>query len=115
MNKDMYDALASIISVQQRGKEGTDVFAVGEQLKDLAANEPRSCELLIHDLQVKKMDLTAAARKIKDYADKHRTGNFAYVSPATAEGILRKFYGLPSREEARAASEPAEIDLSAFL
>ena len=115
MNKDMYDALAGIIADQQRGKEGTDVFAVGEQLKDIAADEPASCELLLRDLQVKDMDLTAAAKKIKDYADKHRTGKFAYVSPAKAEEILRGFYGLPSREEARAQQDAGEIDLAAFF
>lgn len=110
-----YTALLEIIATQQKGQMGKPEFAVGEQLKDISRNEPVSCELLLRDLAVKEMNLAAAAAKIKEHADKHRTGNFSYVSPADADAILRKFYGLPERGSEEASEGSGEIDLNAFL
>ena len=39
--------------------------------------------------------LSRAEKMIKAYADSHKTGNFACVTPAEADRILREFYGLP--------------------
>ena len=33
-------------------------------------------------------------KKIKDFADKNKTGSFACVIPSEAERIIREFYGL---------------------
>lgn len=86
------------IAALQKGLEGTDAWVVGEQLKEICEN-PACAELVEKDLEAEGMGLKDCAAKIKAYADKHRKGNFAYVSPATAEGIIREFYGLPGKEE----------------
>lgn len=88
------------IEAQQKGKgTGTPAWMVGEQLKDMLRNEPWLEDLLDKDLDVKEMSLAAAEKKIKAYADGHKSGNFACVTPAVAEGILREFYGLPGGEK----------------
>ena len=91
------------ITAQQKGREGTPAWMVGEQLKDMCRDDARCEALLDKDLDVKDMSLEKAAAKIKAFADKNKTGNFACVTPVQADGILREFYGLPGREETRAA------------
>lgn len=83
------------ITAQQKGKDGTPAWMVGEQLKDMCRMDPRCEELLDKDLDVKEMGLEKAAAKIKEFADKHKTGNFSCVTPIQADRILREFYGLP--------------------
>ena len=83
-----------IITKAQKGLEGTDAFAVGEQLKELC-EDPRCAELVAKDLETKGMNLTDCAAKIKAYADSRRKkgANFSFVSPAVAEklrGAVRK-------------------------
>ena len=82
------------ISAQQP-KERIPVWMVGEQLKDILRAEPSLAELVAQDLDVKEMSLAACEKKIKAFADAHKTGNFACVIPSEAERIIRKFYGLP--------------------
>lgn len=113
------EKLTEIIEAQQKGKENTDVYCVGEQLKDIGAESEHNREILIQDLQIAEMDLVHAAAKIKEYADKNRKGARCFcVTPKVAAGILREFYGLasaePEREKTPAADE-SYIDLSAFL
>lgn len=107
------------IEAQQAKEAGrTDASMVGEQLKDICRAEPRSAELIEKDLDVKEMSLKAAAAKIKAFADKHKTGNFACVTPAEAEGILRDFYGLGERTDDLHPFDPHAgkiIDLGDFL
>lgn len=92
----MTDAeLCRIIEEQQKEKEGTDAFTVGEQLKDMAKSDPAIARILSEDLQRSGMGIQDAAKEIKKYADASRKGNFSFVSPKKAEEILRKFYGLP--------------------
>ena len=112
--------LERIIAEQQKGHENEPVFMIGEQLKEIAAKEPRSAELLAQDLTVKEMSLEAAAKKLQEYSDQHHgKARYFCISPIVAEGILRKFYGLPERDEAGAAPAPAPsddyIDLSSYL
>ncbi len=83
------------IQAQQKGKDGTPAWMVGEQLKDMCREDPRCEDLLDKDLDVKEMSLEKAAAKIKEFADKHKTGNFSCVTPIQADRILREFYGLP--------------------
>ena len=92
------------IEKAQQGLEGTDAFAVGEQLKEIC-EDPACAELVAKDLEQKGMSLQDCAAKVKAYADAHRKkgANFSYVSPKAAEGIIREFYGLPGR----AAQPPA--------
>lgn len=104
------------IEAQQKGREGTAPWMVGEQLKDMLRAEPRLEDLLDKDLDVKDMSLAAAERKIKAYADGHKSGGFACVTPAVADGILREFYGLPKRGERSAEGKPGKIiNLEDFL
>lgn len=93
-----------LIEDQQKGKENTAPWMVGEQLKEICRREPESAELIAKDLEGKGMGLEDAEKKIKAYADKHRTGNFACVPPSVADQIIREFYGLP----AAGAKKPAE-------
>ena len=88
------------ISAQQ-GKEGTPVWMVGEQLKDICHNEPKSAELVAQDLDVPQMSLMHSEKQIKAYADSHRQGNFACVIPSVAERIIREFYGLTTEPAAQ--------------
>ena len=91
------------IEAQQKGREGTAPWMVGEQLKDMCRMDSRCEDLLDKDLDVKEMSLEKAAAKIKEYADKHKTGNFACVTPMQADRILREFYGLPGGTDTSSA------------
>jgi hypothetical protein len=113
------------INAQQKGKgTGTPAWMVGEQLKDMIRMDPRCEDLLDKDLNVKEMSLERAAAMIKAFADSHKTGNFACVTPMQADKILREFYGLPGGEEriATSAAPPRNdreerkiVDLADFL
>ena len=123
------EAIKRIEEQQAKLKEGTAAWVVGEQLKDICHREAKSAELIAQDLQVKEMSLVEAEKQIKKYADAHRTGNFACVSPQKADEILRKFYGLPGapgKEAEVPVAEPAHemkptegavgiVDLADFL
>lgn len=109
-------AIKAIEAQQEKLTPNSPQWVVGEQLKDICRREPSSAELILQDLQRKGMGLSDAEGKIRAYADAHRTGSFAFVSPAVAEQILREFYGLPAAAAA-AAPTPASgaLDLSDFL
>ena len=100
MNAIQEQAIQAIEAQQAKVKERSPQWMVGEQLKDICRLEPRSAELIAQDLQVKKMSITEAEKKIKAFADAHKTGSFACVTPAEADRILREFYGLPVAGEA---------------
>lgn len=112
------------IEALQAGIEGSPGWMVGQQLKDICAGDDHCAELVLHDLEDKSMDLNAAAKKIKEWADKQkRVGNCVCVPPNVAEKIIREFYGLPERMPADRRSEPPKeeaknpdiLDLSAFF
>ena len=109
-----------LIEQQQKGHEKEPRFMIGEQLKEIAEREPLSAELLERDLQIKDMDLAAAERELQKYADGHKGSAKVFcITPAVAENILRKFYGLQPAG-AEAGPKPAEtqegyIDLSEYL
>lgn len=116
-------ALAKILE-QQEGKLHTDVWMVGQQLKDILKADPSLEEIVDKDLDVKEMSLARCARKIKAWADeqhKQVKGNCVCVPPDVAEGIIREFYGLPAAtaEPAPAPSPVPEednpFDFSTFL
>lgn len=105
----------------QQGKERTAVWMVGEQLKEICEREPKAAELVAQDLEVPEMSLANCEKKIKAFADKNKTGNFACVTPIEAERIIREFYGLDKPEQKEAAKPKEEksagtiIDLADFL
>ena len=95
----MDKAMEAIAAQQRKVQERYAPWMVGEQLKDMLRREPAMAELIAQDLTAGGMSLTAAEAKIKAFADKHMTGNFACVTPAEAEGILREYFGLPKAGE----------------
>ena len=118
------------IEAQQKGKENTALWMVGEQLKDICRREPRAAELVDKDLDVKEMSIAECEKKIKAWADAHKKGSCAVVPPNVAEEIIRKFYGIPATkggpsqspaatalpDAGRAKSASSEIiDFTAFL
>ena len=104
------DAIRAIEAQQAKENPRSPQWMVGEQLKDICRREPQSAELIAQDLEKGSMSITEAEKKIKAYADKHKTGSFSCVTPIEADRILREFYGLP---EPGAASEPLPAPVAA--
>ena len=92
----------------QQGEEDTPVWAVGEQLKDMLEQDPAGQDIVLQDLAVPEMSLANCEKKIKAYADAHKTRNFACVTPKVAEEIIRKFYGIQKTEAGGPVAKPAE-------
>lgn len=107
MSEKLQAAITAITA--QQPTERTAVWMVGEQLKDMLRAEPHLAELVLEDLQSKEMSLANCEKKIKAYADKHKTGSFACVIPSEAETIIRDFYGLPKAGEAPAGQIPDNV------
>lgn len=78
----------------QQPTERTPVWMVGEQLADIIRHDPAAQEIVSRDLDAASMSLVDCEKKLKAYADKHKTGNFACVIPVEAEKIIREFYGI---------------------
>lgn len=111
MNQTQEQAVREIARAQEGVKERSAAWMVGEQLKDICRNEPESARLILQDLSGGGMGLADAEKQIKAFADRHRVGSCAVVTPEDADGILRKFYGLPGRQEAQEAhTVPARPD-----
>ena len=112
------------IEAQQKGLEGTDSYMAGQQLKEICRREPECAQLVLTDLDNPDMSLKAAAGKIKAWADakqKETKAKCVCVPPDVAEGILRKFYGLPDAPDAgQSQPEPVTeaapiLDLASFF
>lgn len=99
----------------QQGKDRTAVWMVGEQLKDIIRHDERLQEIVAQDLERDGMGLAECEKKIKAFADKHKTGNFACVIPAEAEKIIREFYGLGEAAEAEARPMGKVVDLASYF
>lgn len=78
----------------QQPAQRTAVWMVGEQLADIIRHDPAAQEIVSRDLDAKGMGLADCEKKIKAFADAHKTENFACVIPAEAEKIIREFYGI---------------------
>lgn len=111
-------AIQRLREQQSRVKERSPQWMVAQQLMDLVRAEPQCAEILAQDLEVEAMSITEAEKKIKAFADSHKTGGFSCVTPAESDRILREFYGLPPRPAgARDGLEPAGglgLDLADF-
>ena len=100
------------IEFQQTGKEGTPAFMIGEQLKGIIRDNPYAAEIVGADLDIKEMNLDAAAAMFEKYSDEHRAGKTCFcITPDVADKLLRDFYKIP--EKGGAAS--GFIDLASFL
>lgn len=124
MNEKLINEVIQKIDLQQKGKEGTAVYGVGEQLKDICRRTQGAAELVLRDLDVEEMSIDKCEKKIKERADelhKKKGGSSVCVTPAEADGIIRKFYGIPdnSPDNGQAVTEekikPDIIDLESFL
>lgn len=124
MNEKLINEVIQKIDLQQKGKEGTAVYGVGEQLKDICRTTQGAAELVLRDLDVEEMSIDKCEKKIKERADelhKKKGGSSVCVTPAEADRIIRKFYGIPnnSPDNGQAVTEekikPDIIDLESFL
>lgn len=97
-------AIRAIEAQQEKAREHSHQWMVGEQLKDICRMEPRSAELIAQDLTVDAMGIVEAEKKIAAFAKKH--GGCA--SPIEAEQVLREFYGLPAAGEAAPGTAPEQ-------
>lgn len=95
MNSIQEQAIQAIEAQQAKVRTHSNVWLVGEQLKDICRMEPRSAELIAQDLAVASMGITSAEKKIAAFAEK-RGGR---VETMEADRILREFYGLPPAGE----------------
>jgi septation ring formation regulator EzrA len=94
----------------QQGKERSAVWMVGEQLKEIISHEPHLQEIVSQDLDVAEMSLAKCEEKIKEFADKNKTGNFSCVTPIEAEKIIREFYGLNESESSAPSTAPLTLE-----
>jgi len=100
-------AIRLIEDQQKKEKELSAPWMVGEQLKEMAREHPAWAELIAQDLEHGGHTLKEAEKRIKAWADTHRTGNYSCVTPARAEQILRAYFGLPEIGAAAPAPAPA--------
>ena len=113
----MTDRAIELLEEQQRKvKERSAPWLVAEQLKDICRREPHSAKILAQDLENASMSITEAEKKIKAFADGHRSDGFGCVLPGEADAILREFYGLgaPGGTAAESGS-PKILNLADFL
>ena len=109
-------AIALLNEQQSKVKERSAPWMVAEQLKDICRQEPDSAELIAQDLENPEMGIVQAEKKIKAFADAHKTGSFSCVTPSEAEDILREFYGLGAAGTAPAGRDaPKVLNLADFL
>ena len=113
------EALHALIKKQQAGHKNEPLYMIGMQLLEIADREPESAGLLLQDLTRDGMKLSDAAAMLQKHADgiaKPKHLRCVCITPQIAEGLLRKFYGLPDPAEAPvSAPEPDFLDLSSFL
>ena len=107
-------AISLLQEQQSKVKERSASWMVAEQLMDICRREPHSAELIARDLENPEMGIIQAEKKIKAYADSHKTGGFSCVTPSEAEEILREFYGLGAAG-ANAGDAPKLLSLADFL
>lgn len=108
------DTAIEKIAEQQKGKENTAAYMVGEQLKDIIRGSERAAELVIQDLENPDMSIERCERKIKEYADeqkKKENNSCVCVPPNVAEGIIRKFYGISEQAKAEKSGTVSLMDL----
>ena len=91
-----------LIEKQQSGKDNTPAFVIGLHLIDMMKQDGRIEAILAEDLQNPDMSLERCAGKLKEAADEKHSktkSSCIVLTPAEAEKIIRKFYGLPDAEE----------------
>ena len=98
------------IKKQQSGKENSPAWMIGMQLIDMIKDEPAISGIVEEDLQNPDMSLDKCADAMRKHADEIHSknrGSCVCITPAEAEKVIRKFYGLPDRTERQEpAAEP---------
>ena len=118
--------LEKIIREQQRGKEDSHEYCIGEHLLDMARRSSLTAELLEQDLAVPGMSLADAAQQMQLYADKKeaqrtkkegKKNGGVGITQMEAEKILRGFYHLPEEDAAQPAAGGSApiVNLADFL
>lgn len=101
------------IKKQQSGKENSPAWMIALQLIDMIKAEPELSRIIEEDLQNPDMSLVKCADAMKKHADEIHSknkGSCVCITPAEAEKVIRKFYGLPDRTERQElAAEQAPI------
>ena len=116
MNSQQEEAVRRLREQQAGVKEHSAPWMVAQQLMDICRHEPASAGLILQDLDREGMSIVEAEKKIKAYADAHKTGGFACVPPDEADRILREFYGLPAMENStQASANDSEEKTGGFL
>lgn len=116
MNSQQEEAVRRLQEQQAGVKEHSAPWMVAQQLMDICRHEPASAGLILQDLDREGMSIVEAEKKIKAYADAHKTGDFACVPPDEADRILREFYGLPAMENStQASANDSEEKTGGFL
>lgn len=105
------------IEAQQKDKENTAAWMVGEQLKDICRGDPHCANIVEEDLNSEAMSLEKAAAALQKYANEnHGKARCFCITPKVADQILRKFYGLPDAAPVEPAlSTSGVLDLSVFV
>lgn len=106
-------AIAAIESQQSKMDKDSMAFCVGEQLKDIIRATPGAAEVVLQDLDMKGMGVADCEKKIAEYAKAHKTGNCGCCPPRVADGIIRKFYGLPEPQKICSADLATTRDFTA--
>lgn len=93
---------------QNEYKAGHPAITVGEHLKYICKHTPGAAELVLRDLDVPDMNIGKCEEKIRELANKRHKengGDFAFVSPEEADGIIREFYGITDENIAQQVDE----------
>lgn len=91
----MTEAFIAKIRAQQKGKEKSPVYCVGEQLLELCEANPEFEKIVLADIDTKGMTISDCEKKIHEQANK----NGGFCSYKDADKIIREFYGLPAPGE----------------
>lgn len=115
----MTDYKTLINAQQEKVAQCSDIWMVGEQLKEICENEPECAKLVVQDLEGGALTLKACAGKIKEKADeehKKSHGTCVCIPPRVAEGIIREYFGLPEKgKEPEKVATGGVLDLADFL
>ena len=99
----------------QQPTERTAVWMVGEQLADIIRHDLAAQETVSRDLDAEGMTLADCEKKIKAFADAHKTGIFSCVIPSEAERIIREFYGLNEIGQAAETERGVVLNLEDYF
>lgn len=108
-------AIEMIEKQQGKADSRSHVFFIGEQLKDICRADPSAAELVAQDLENETMGLLVLKRKFDEFAQANRKGNQAIITPAEADELIRKFYGIAKDGDAPAHKAVQEKQPSKVL